>query len=102
MCVFSSLMFLACQCNGASVVSKACCSCIALCKPPLLDGQVLFACMYSTVFVGFFCWHVHLGVHMHFMRVNECICLKFAQVTITDGVGEEVKGLPCCSSEGYL
>lgn len=47
-CVSSPLMFLACQCNGASAVNRACCSWIALCMPVLLDRQVQLACMGST------------------------------------------------------
>lgn len=119
-CVFSSLMFLACQCNGASVVSRACCPWIAPRMPVLLDRQVQFAYMSSTHMFFFFfnccvCRFVHLGVHVclctwvcfithslnHVYRVH--LFNGFTSDCFRQSEREKMKSLACCcSSVGYL
>lgn len=93
-CVSSPLMFLACQCNGASAVNRACCSWIALCMPVLLDRQVQLACMVHVCF----CWSSSIRV-----RLGMCVCTRgLHSFTWMHGdylkEGEKVKGLACCCS----
>lgn len=101
--VSSSLMFWACQCNGASVVSRVCCLWIALRQPARLDSPLELTGMLSTCRICYFikmCIYMKLDELIRFKGNAHCrwICMKFAQ-----GVRVTLKNLACCySSVGYL
>lgn len=71
--VFSSVMFLACQCNGARVVSRAFCPLLAFRMRVLIDRQVQLECMCSTCMFLLVCLYTCapgcLCVHMLIGRV---------------------------------
>lgn len=93
LCVSSSLMFWACQCNGASLVSRACCSWIASYKASA-DRQVKFECTcikcrYFVSVLAVICTCMcKKGCSLHSMCVQ-----RSAQVTVSG----RVRGLlPYC------